>query len=440
MRRLALVCGLVALLLACGTVEGPGALGPSPSAIASKLPQPIAQPITRKDPGAQVAWVWTYAGEKRWLVAVDPAGAIVAQLDDVALASARAFWRSADGATIFLAGASDVRAYSALGGKLQRTYVNPASPPIASAFSADGRWLAVLSSGPSPRLAIVDLRSGATQTVPIAHDPNAALPGLSGQIANTIWGTVAFGPDSASLYVLTDWGGPARITAFALANDQLRQTATVVDGQSGRIPSCAGPAVAATVSARANALVVFCHVDGAVWLVDPANLANVTVVQADQPNPFWLSPIFTPDGQLLYLHQAPTFGDKMQVVDLVSRKLLGPVTTPTHVGDAGPFSWRMPVAYAGGTASTMPVSPDGLKLYSGTADGVAVLRIPDLKPLARLAPGVSVDEIWVSGDGRTLYATADAGKRLAVIAEDGSAVKIVTPPAQMGGFIASERG
>ena len=52
----------------------------------------------------------------------------------------------------------------------------------------------------------------------------------------------------------------------------------------------------------------------------------------------------------------------------------------------------------------------------------------------------SVDEIWVSGDGRTLYATADAGKRLAVIAEDGSAVKIVTPPAQMGGFIASERG
>src|SRR5207302_290866 len=224
------------------------------------------------------------------LVAVDPAGAILAQLDDVALASARAFWRSADGATIFLAGASDVRAYSAHGGKLQRTYVNPASPPIASACSPDARWLPVLSSAPSP--------------------------------------------------------------------DQLRQTATVVDGQSGRIPSCAGPAVAATVSARANALVVFCHVDGAVWLVDPANLANVTVVQADQPNPFWLSPIFTPDGQLLYLHQAPTFGDKMQVVDLVSRKLLGPVTTPTHVGDAGPFSWRMPVAYAGGTASTMPVSPD----------------------------------------------------------------------------------
>src|SRR5437764_7017492 len=108
MRRLALVCGFVALLLACGTVEGPGALGPSPSAIASKLPQPIAQPITRKDPGAQVAWVWTYAGEKRSLVAVDPAGAIVAQLDDAALASARAFWRPADRSTLFLARAPDV--------------------------------------------------------------------------------------------------------------------------------------------------------------------------------------------------------------------------------------------------------------------------------------------------------------------------------------------
>ena len=185
---------------------------------------------------------------------------------------------------------------------------------------------------------------------------------------------------------------------------------------------------------------VFCHVDGGVWFFDLATIGGISVVQADQPNPFWLSPIFTPDGQLLYLHQWPAFGDKMQVIDLSLRKLIGPLATPTRLGDPGPFSWGIPVAYAGGTASTVPISPDGLKLYSGTDDGVMVLRVPDLKPLAKLAPGVKVNEVWVSGDGRTLYATADDNKRLVVIHENGTGVQSVSTPNLVGGFIASERG
>jgi hypothetical protein len=32
----------------------------------------------------------------------------------------------------------------------------------------------------------------------------------------------------------------------------------------------------------------------------------------------------------------------------------------------------------------VPVSPDGLKLSLATDDGVMVLRIPDLKPIAKL--------------------------------------------------------
>ncbi len=198
-------------------------------------------------------------------------------------------------------------------------------------------------------------------------------------------------------------------------------------------------AAAASISARSQALVIFCHVDGAVWFFDLSALGNVTVVQADQSNPFWLSPIFTPDGQLLYLHQWPAFGDKMQVIDLASRRLLGPVPTPTKLGDPGPFSWRMPIAYAGGTASTVPISPDGLKLYSGTDDGVIVLRVPDMRPLAKLAPGVRMNEVWVSGDGRTLYATTADSKRVVVINEDGSGTASLTASNTLGGFIASDR-
>jgi len=155
-------------------------------------------------------------------------------------------------------------------------------------------------------------------------------------------------------------------------------------------------------------------------------------------NPFWIAPIFTPDGQLLYLHQYPAFGDQMQVVDLRNQALLGPVRTPQKLNDPGPFAWLFPVAYAGGTPSTIPVSPDGLRLYTcGTGDGVTVLRIPDLKPLAKLASGMDMSEVWISGDGRTVYGM-DQGKGLVIIAPDGSAKRVDLRDA--GSFLASEHG
>jgi hypothetical protein len=156
-------------------------------------------------------------------------------------------------------------------------------------------------------------------------------------------------------------------------------------------------------------------------------------------NPFWLAPIFTPDGQLLYLHQYPSFGDVMQVVDLRSHALLGPVPTPTKVDQPGPFGWLFPVANAGGTPSTVPVSPDGLRLYSVGSVGITVLRVPDLKPIATLAPGLALSEAWVSGDGKTIYAT-DRDKGLYVMPDGGGPMITVTMPIQIGGFFASEHG
>ncbi|HEV8697064.1 MAG TPA: hypothetical protein VGQ89_05165 [Candidatus Limnocylindrales bacterium] len=445
MRRTVFAALFLLLFLASCAVEGPRALAPSPSASALALPQPIPQPITRTSPAAQVAWFWTFSPDrKRSLVGIDPSGTLAAQFDDTVLAPTIGFWRSADGASLYVATRDRITAYSALDGKPQKTYAKTSGGLVDAAFSPDGHWLAMITPGPDPRLDLIDLRTGAAQSTPLTHDPNAQLPGMGGQIANVIWATLVFAPNDSApgqLYVLMDWGGPVRLTAFSLANDKLTQVGTAVDGQNGqRFATCSAPAAAARVVANGGFLAVFCHMDGAVSFFDLKTLTSLGVVQSGQKNPFWLSPIFTPDGRLLYLHQPADFGDQMQVIDLAARKILGPVPTPTKLGDVGPFSWLMPIAYAGGVASTIPISPDGLKLYTDTADGIVVLRVPELTPVAKLAPGVRINEIWISGDGRTVFASSGDRKSLVGARDDGRGVKLVPLPGEVGGFIASEHG
>src|SRR5207247_10321946 len=98
-------------------------------------------------------------------------------------------------------------------------------------------------------------------------------------------------------------------------------------------------------------------------------------------------------------HQSPACGAVMQVIDLRTQALLGPLPTPQKLTDPGPFAWLFPVANAGGTPSTVPVSPDGLRLYAAADDGITVLRIPDLKPLAKIAAGAQIGEAGMQGAG-----------------------------------------
>jgi hypothetical protein len=462
-RTLTWVAGLVGALLAVGTVAvfvstrsaTNSHVNHTNPAIAS-LPKPVPQPITRTSPGAQVAWL--SLGQRPYLVGVDPSGKVVARLDESTapgIAGAYGVWRSADGSTIYSVGSNKITAYSALDATMQRTYTWILGNVVADAFSPDGRWLALLvldtvSPDCSPNLAsgcfafelkVIDLQTGSSQMVPAGHDPNANLPGMSCSGSScgrsVVWGMVAFAPNSARLYTLTDWGGPTRLGAFSLEGGKLTLTGAAVDGQGGKkFPSCAAPAMASKIIAGGKTLVAFCHMDGAVWFFDLNKLVSSGVVNSTQGNPFALAPIFTPDGHLLYLDD----GGSMQVIDLGTRKLLGPVATPTKIDQSGPFAWLITNAYAGGVASTVPLSPDGLTLYSATHDGVIALRVPDLKPLAKLAPGFSANEVWVSGDGRTIYAISDDGKHLLVMGNDGSHQKTVTFPNPIGGFVASEHG
>jgi hypothetical protein len=428
-----------------------GVAAPSSSAAATSrvtLPQPIPQPITRTTAAAQVGWFSTSelnaarTQRSTVLVGVDPAGKVVGRIDGAVDPFVNRVWRSADGATLVTVGDAVITAYSALDGSVQRTYARePRDGVVDAAFSPDGRWFALIGS--SAYVQVVDLHTGVTQTTPLARDPNAQTPGLTVAPGFTglIWSMLAFAPDSKRLYTLVDWAGPLRLTTFAVTSTGLVQAASAVDGQGGKtFPGCGGPGLAAKVVGGGQTLVLFCHVDGSVVFIDLPTLTTTTTVHAEQQNPFWLSPIFTPDGQLLYLHQSPGFGDFMQVIDLRSHALLGPVPTPTKTEQPGPFSWLFGIADAGSVASTVPVSPDGLKVYSAATGALAVLRVPDLKPLARLAEGYSLNEVWISGDGRTVYAT-DGGKGLLVMPEDGSRQPItVTLPSQIDGFIASEHG
>jgi WD40 repeat protein len=397
------------------------------------LPQPIPQPITRTSAAAQVAWIGTSAQDgTAQLIGVDPSGKIVARMP---WSEGRPY-RSADGASMVIVADDHISVYSALDGSKQRTISRRETGSVIDvAFSPNGQWLALILSQ-QVAVQVIDLRSGLTQTTPLASDPNAATPGMSGTFSGPIWSTLAFARDSVHLYAIVDWGGPLRLTAFNVTPTGLVQTETVVSGQGGKtFPSCGGPGLAPRVLPDGKTLVAFCNYDGDVWAIDLATFTTIADVRTGQTNPFEQAPIFTPDGQLVYLRSQ----SKLKVVDLATRSVLGPVFAPKKTDDPGPFSWLFGQAYAGYIAPTVPVSPDGTKLYWSGSGGILVLRIPDLKLIAQLASGLdSLNEVWVSGDGKTLYAT-DFAKGLYVIPESGGAPINLPLPAQ-GIFFASEHG
>ncbi len=417
-----------------GGVAAPSAIAPGSPTASPKvlLPQPIPQPITRTSPAAQVAWIGTFSQDGRGdLIGIDPSGTFVARMP---WSEGRPY-RSADGTLMVVVADDHITAYSALDGSKQRIYPRqPAGGVIDVAFSPDGRWIALIGS--QAYVQVIDLRSGLTQTTPLAFDPNAATPGMSGSFTGPIWSTLVFARDSARLFTIVDWGGPLRLTAFTVTPAGLVQTATAVSGQGGKkLPSCDGPALAPRVLPDGRTLVAFCNFDGDIWAIDLLTLTEIADIRTGQTNPFEQAPIFSADGQLIYLRTQ----SRLKVVDLASRTVLGPLPAPRTTDDPGPFSWLFGQADAGYVAPTIPVSPDGTKLYWSGSGGIKVLRIPDLKLIAQLAPSLdSLNEVWVSGDGKTLYAT-DFGKGFYVIPENGAAPIPVPLPAQ-GTFFASEHG
>ncbi len=436
--RILVLLFVIACLAGCARVTPANqAAEPTRGESIADLPQPRPQLVTRTSAAAQVAWIWLQTGQNSGLRAFDPTGREVARLDGSAgaLPGPYGVWRSADGSLIFNADADSLTAYSALNGHTIQSYRRSPGFIVGDAFSPDGRYIALLLFNVGRlQLEAIDTTLGRSLgPVPVAHAPDASMPGMQGP--PSAWATAAFAPDSLAIYTLSDWGAEPHISAFSLAGGSLRQVGTAPVA----VDNCGGPATTIKVVDAGATVAAFCHYNGAVWLLDLKTLGKVAVLHPVQRNPFTASPVFTPDGQILFVVE----GQRIQIIDLHRQNLFDPLKIAMHDG-GGVLSWMGSLLVsdveAGWVASTVPIAPDGLKLYLAGSDGIMALRIPDLTVTARLAPALTAGEIWVSGDGRTLFATTDDGHRMAVIKADGSGTRSINLPANAGGFLSSEHG
>jgi DNA-binding beta-propeller fold protein YncE len=192
------------------------------------------------------------------------------------------------------------------------------------------------------------------------------------------------------------------------------------------------------VLADGRTLVAFCPSDGRVTWFDLVALTVSHEVQVGQSNPFWVSPVFSADGNTLYLHEGGT--GKLHAVDLVRRTI---VSTKVATAGSNPLAWLGSLfilpADAGAIERSTALSPDGSWLYAvgafGGANGVSLVHLPDLAVKGRWLADVSLGTVWVSADGNAIYVLARNGDDLRVLRSDGSQVAKLTLPANTFGFI-----
>jgi hypothetical protein len=287
-------------------------------------------------------------------------------------------------------------------------------------LSADGHYFAVAGNSPSS-LQLVDLSTGRS-----IASTNVGLPAFGVP--------VILGEQAQHVYVV----GPT-IVKFAFDGTTLRLEQTT----TGHTLSCDGLVVGGgnsagglpfRVLADQRTLVAFCPGDGRVTWFDLVAMKVTHEVVVGQNNPFWVSPVFSPDGNTLYLHEAQT--GKLHAVDLIQRRIA--TSTKVATADSNPLAWLRSLlvtdASAGGIPRTAAVSPDGTWLYAVGGGGVALVHPPDLAVKGRWLADVSFDSVWASADGGTVYLLGP-GDQLRVLRTDGSEIAKVSLPAYTSGFI-----
>jgi DNA-binding beta-propeller fold protein YncE len=312
--------------------------------------------------------------------------------------------------------------YSAVDGHKEQTIrLQPVSFGLPM-LSADGRYLAVVGSSV---LQLVDLSAGRSLASISVGSPAYGVP-------------VIVGANAEHVYVV---GSTIAKFAFNGTTFRLEQRTT------GRTIACNGLAVGGAnsagglpfrVLADGRTLVAFCPGDGRVTWFDLATMTVTHEVVVPQNNPFWVSPVFSPDGNTLYLHEGGT--GSLHVIDLAHQRIVKSAKVAT--ADMNPLAWLGSLlvtdAYAGHISRTVAVSPDGAWLYAVGAfrapGGVTLVHLPDLAVKGRWLPAVSLDSVWVSADGQTIY-LLENGDQLRVLRTDGVQVAKLALPANVDTFI-----
>jgi len=373
-------------------------------------------------PGADIAWITSqqssggaYTGDI--VTGVDPTGHVVGRIN------ARDELRSPDGSHLYALVDGGLEVYSAVDGHKEQTiHLQPVTfgQPM---LSADGHYFAVVGNSPST-LQLVDLATGGSVASTNVGLPAYGVPLIVGSHAEHIYvvgTTIAkFAFDGATLRA------QQRTTGHTLACDGL-----VVGGanSAGGLPF--------RVLADGHTLVAFCPSDGRVTWFDLDTMTVTHEVVVGQNNPFWVSPVFSPDGNTLYLHEGGT--GALHAVDLVHQTIK---SSKVATADTNPLAWLRSLlvtdAYAGGIPRTVAVSPDGMWLYTVGAfqapGGLTLVHLPDLAVKGRWLPDLSLKSVWVSADGRTIYVLENADQ-LRVLRTDGSQIAKVALPANTDSFI-----
>jgi len=193
------------------------------------------------------------------------------------------------------------------------------------------------------------------------------------------------------------------------------------------------------VLADGRTLAAFCPGDGRVTWFDLTRMAVTHEVVVGQRNPFWVSPVFSPDGTTLYLHEGGT--GALHLVDLVHQRLV--TSTKVAAAERNALAWLGSLlvipADAGGISRTAAVSPDNNWLYTvgafGAQGGVSLVHLPDLHIKGRWLPDIALESVWVSADGQTIYLLSHGGDQLRALRTDGSEVARLNLPANTYGFV-----
>jgi len=411
---LAAVAAVLLAALAVGTVVwGRAAL--SRSHVAATAPPPFAAPGPLTAPAAQVAWV--VGGVEA--AGIDPSGHQVGSIKGAF--GPYLSYRSGDGKTVVAIDGADIRVHDAGSGALLATVARPAAGVGDAAFSPDGRYLALLTTDVPEHVQLLDLAQGK-----LASD--LALANAS----ERYHGFITFHPDAGypELFVISHVASGPQLIVLGYVHGNLQ----LIRESGISMPSCGDPApLTSHMLADGRTLAVFCHESGQLSLVDTQRL-TAAHVDTGQQNPFWFSPIYSPDGTKLYLHDI--FSETVTVVDLESRKVGDPVkiTVPASLAQklAG---WFVTEAEAGGIADTQPISPDGSLLYLAEPNGLVVMSTRSMTPTQVLLYGRKVTDVWVSGDGAHVYALVDG--RLAILADRRAPVEANV---SAGGFLSAAHG
>jgi hypothetical protein len=371
-------------------------------------------------PGANIAWITSqltsgsaYTGDL--VTGVDPTGHVVGKIN------APVDLRSRDGSQLYALVGAEVHVYSAVDGHLERIYTLPLMAGGIEMLSDDGQYLAVATK---TRVQVLNLGTGRLTD--------------ETEFGSPAYGVVIVGPQAQHVYIVGD-----TVTRLAFDGASLH-----VDGRStGKAFACQGLVAGSGNSAGGlsfrvltdgRTLVAFCPGDGTVTWFDLARMTVTHEIKVPQANPFWVSPVFSADGNTLYLYEGGT--GSLHAVDLVHQSVK---SSKVAAANANPLAWLgsllVTPAYAGSIDRTAALSPDGTWLYGvrdfGGPGGLSIVHLPDQAVKGRWLPDVSLSSPWVSADGNTIYVLSQIGDDLRVLRTDGSQVAKISLPANTSGFI-----